>query len=121
MSTYFPRPSLKLRQAYTNHLNTVIKPNVCATVTLAQSRSYENAKGENWCWQRPDDIGFEGIFKGLINRLSHAVFGNAYRRYDKRLVASGALEGDGVGQLFHFHAHIRRPDGYDPEKFASLI
>jgi hypothetical protein len=119
MSTHIPYESWKLRSEYARHLDTVIKPNVAVTATLCQSRSYENDRGSTWMPGEP--IAYEGILTGLTNRLSAVVLGNAYRRYGKRLRVAGSLEGDGVGQAFHLHVCIHRPDGQDPAKFAGQL
>jgi hypothetical protein len=115
-----PRPSRELRRAYAQHMTLAIQPNVAVTAGLSPSRPYDGPNG--LAWRKGDPLFYEGVFVGLITRLSKKVFSrSAIKRHGRRVKAAGAIEGDGLNQHFHAHLLIRRPDHLSPDEFEEKL
>ena len=115
----FTTDQRRLRQAYATYMSGQVEPHVAVTATLCQSRSYDGSSGLTW--RKGDPILYEGIFRGLVNRLSRQVLGRQAVRHGKVLAAGGVIEGDGVNQLYHAHLFLRRPDHVVAEDFEQSI
>jgi len=56
----------------------------------------------------------------FLNSLNQKVYGNAFRRYGKRLYVIPFLE-KSAWQRFHYHISLEKPDRYDEDDFKALI
>jgi hypothetical protein len=98
------------------------------TLTLKQAR-----QADNGAWVKIDEHQCKRAFRLFINRLNQAVYGNAVRRYNKRLrvlpvlergeVRSRALRPSERGDTgrWHIHCAIELPSHVDAETFEKLI
>jgi hypothetical protein len=117
--SHFTADQHHLRHAYANYMSRQIEPHVAVTATLCQSRSYDGSSG--LVWKKGDPILYEGVFRGLVKRLSREVLGRQAVRHGKDLAAGGVIEGDGIDQLYHAHLFLRRPDHLAAEDFERSI
>lgn len=93
--------------------------NVAATVTLCQARSYASDSGR--VPRSGDSISYGGLYAGLINRLSKALYGRRAYEGGSRIRNGGGLEGDGETVAHHFHIFLERPEWIPFDEFKLLI
>ena len=67
-----------------------------------------------------DDIRSERNFRHFQNLLNRRVFGNAHRRYGKKLKTIVVREVGGGGR-HHLHCIIEMPDRLAPDSFCELV
>ena len=99
-----------------------------ATLTLKQAR-----QADNGAWVKIDEHQCKRAFRLFMNRLDHAVYGNAVRRHNKRLRVLPVLEkGEvrsralrpverGNNGRWHIHCAIELPSHFDVIAFEKLI
>jgi hypothetical protein len=67
-----------------------------------------------------DETQARSYFRHFTNMLNRAVFGNATRRYGKRLRLIAVLEKELNGP-WHYHAAIEPPPHLSADQFESLV
>jgi hypothetical protein len=99
-----------------------------ATLTLKQAR-----QADNGAWVKIDEHQCKRAFRLFMNRLDHAVYGNAVRRHNKHLRVLPVLEkGEvrsralrpferGNSGRWHIHCAIELPSRFDAESFERLL
>jgi hypothetical protein len=98
------------------HLDTSHWHSLCdLTLTLKQAR-----KADNGVWIRIDQNQCRKAFAVFMHHLDRAVYGNAVRRFGKRVKVIPMLEKDEQGR-WHFHAAIEQPPHIDAFRFDELI
>lgn len=85
------------------------------TLTLKQGR-----RADNGHWVSLDEIGCRNAFWHFKDFLNRAAFGNATRRYGKRLRMVPVLE-KSIGGRWHYHVAIEPPPHLDGVEFKTLI
>jgi hypothetical protein len=85
------------------------------TLTFKQRRKADNGK-----WVPVDEIACHRAFSYFKDFLNRAVYGNAVRRYGKRLRIIPVLE-KSIGRRWHYHVAIEPPLHLDEIEFESLI
>lgn len=93
--------------------------NVAATVTLCQGRSY--AAESQRMWRSGDAVFYDGLYSGLINRLSKALYGRRAYENGARVANGCGLEGDGEIVARHLHIFLERPEWKPLDEFKMLI
>jgi hypothetical protein len=86
-------------------------------VTVTMRRSFVSDTGER------SFITVERASQNLrhfLNRMNKAIFGNAYKRYGKRVQVIPVYEKD-VDTHLHFHLFIEKPDRLSDLRFECLI
>lgn len=56
----------------------------------------------------------------FINRLNYSIYGNAYRRFGKRIPCFVVMEGDSVHR-HHLHLLIDKPQRFSLEQFTEVV
>lgn len=92
---------------------------MAATVTLCQGRNYASDLGP--VPRSGDSISYCGIYTGLINRLSKALYGRRAYECGSRIRHFGTLEGDRTTVAHHFHISLERPEWKPFDEFKLLI
>jgi hypothetical protein len=86
------------------------------TLTLKQARKTDD--GQRWI--RTDEYQCRAAFRHFMRLLNRAVYGNAVRRYGKRVRILPILEKEELGR-WHFHAAIEPPSHIEPNRFAQFV
>lgn len=84
----------------------------CLAVTLTMKQSSN--------FQALDSTAASQNLKHFLNKLNRHCFGNAFKRYNKRLEVMPILEKSNWQRL-HYHLLIRLPDGVDEATISELI
>jgi len=84
----------------------------CFGVTLTLKQRVSN--------QSIDEIISSTNFKHFMNFLNNKCFGNAFRRFNKRISVFPILEKSSDGR-YHYHIIIRNPFTENPHKFEKMI
>jgi len=67
-----------------------------------------------------DNISSSQNLKHFLNVLNNRCFGNAFKRFNKKLRVISVLERSKVGR-WHYHLTLQNPFPDDPYKFESMI
>ena len=99
-----------------HHFDTSHWHSICdLTLTLKQAR-----KADNSAWVRIDESQCRKSFAVFMHQLDRAVYGNAVRRYDRRVRVIPTLEKDKDGR-WHIHAAIELPPHLEAAHFDEMI
>jgi hypothetical protein len=100
----------------TNIFDTRHWRSICdVTLTLKQAR-----QSDDLSWVRIDETECRRAFRHFTKLLDRTVYGNAVRRYGKRLRVISVLEKSADGR-WHIHAAIEPPRHIKPFDFRVLI
>ena len=100
-----------VQKAYCEWIDDIkIRNGVNVTLTL---KSYVNGF-------QLDEVALSRNIRYFTNFLNTRIFGNAFRRFDKRLDCFFVYERNGIGDL-HVHGIIERPDRMDFEEFRFVV
>ena len=86
-------------------------------VTLTMRRTIVSESGE--CSFISIDRASQNL-RHFLNVMNSKIFGNAYKRFNKRVKVIPVYEQDGDTHL-HFHLFIEKPDRLSDLRFESLI
>ena len=74
------------------------------TLTLKPCISTLNERGTSF--QRLTDIDAKRNFALFLKRLNYSIYGNASKRFGKKVIAMPTLEGHGKDKLLHYHCAL---------------
>jgi hypothetical protein len=86
------------------------------SVTLSMKQSMWN----DGCFERLDDIKAQKNMRHFLNRLNRSLFGNAAKRYGKKVEVIPVLEKSPSGRL-HYHLTIKNPNPSQPFIFQQKV
>lgn len=93
----------------------------CLTLTLKKAANFFYEKTFIPHYVKGDEISYSRNLQHFLNRLNKKVFGNAVRRFDKKLNCYAAFEG-GVGFTRpHFHLLIQGSPYHTKNEFERLV
>jgi len=93
---------------------------VRADLTLKKARWTKNKNGKISVWVRLNEYRARENNRIFLDRLNKRVFGNAYRRYGKKLNVMLVLESDDLKRM-HVHALLEHPSWLSIDDFIRLI
>ena len=67
-----------------------------------------------------DEVRASKNLRHFLNRLNRSIFGQAFKRYDRRLNVVPVIERSSPGRL-HFHLVIQNPYPDSPARFEQMI
>jgi hypothetical protein len=98
------------------HFDTTHWRSVCdVSLTLKQAQASNDGR-----WFQGNEDQYRAAFRHFIRRLNDAVYGNAARRYGKRLRVIAVLEKE-LYRRWHYHAAIKPPSHVSLLDFEKLI
>ena len=98
------------------HFDTAHWRSICdVTLTLKQARPSDDGR-----WFQGNEYQYRAALRNFMERLNNAVYGNAARRYRKRLRVIAVLEKELYGR-WHYHAAIELPAHISLVNFERLI
>ena len=104
----------------TNHWHSICD----LTLTLKQARKLAVPSGSPFIkskhsWVAGDEHQYKKTFNLFMSLLNRAVYGAAYRRYNKRLRVISVLEKK--NERWHFHVAIEPPAHLSTKDFENLV
>jgi hypothetical protein len=87
-------------------------PTNCFGVTLTMKQRADN--------KSLDNISSSRNLRHFLNVLNKKCFGNAFKRFDKRLRVFPSLERSSIGR-WHYHLVLENPFPSNPMKFERMI
>ena len=105
------RVNTTLKESIKNYVEN-FDPTNCFGVTLTMKQRVDN--------KSLDNISSSRNLRHFLNVLNKKCFGNAFKRFDKRLRVFPSLERSSTG-LWHYHLVLENPFPSNPMKFERMI
>ena len=105
------RVGMKLKESIKDYVNDLDLTN-CFAVTLTMKQRVNN--------KSLDNITSSQNLRHFLSVLNKKCFGNAYKRFNKRLRVLPSLERSSDGR-YHYHLTLENPYPDNPMKFAQMI
>lgn len=92
-----------------------------ADLTMKKARWEKNKSGEVVRWIKIDENAAKRNTSIWLDRLNGRVYGNAYKRFDKKLDVLTVIEKNKDDKRLHVHALIECPEWMSRDKMVMLI
>lgn len=94
---------------------------VRADLTMKKARWKKNNNGEVYGWVRVNEDIARKNSKIWLDRVNKRVYGNAYRRYGKKLNVVTVIEKNKDNKRLHIHALIECPDWMPKSDLIDIV